>query len=218
MRRGLALLVLVALIGCGGGAPDVVTEETPQKTVEVVLETGLGEIVLELYPEQAPVTVENFLRHVDGGNFNGAAFYRVVRPENNSGVETMQLIQGGLYGRVMAGVEEDFESPYPPIAHETTEMTGISHERGVISMARLEPGTASSELFIMVTDGPELDFGGERNPDGQGFAAFGRVISGMEVVEAIHRSRSDAPTENEYVQGQMLNEPVVIIKAARSKV
>jgi peptidyl-prolyl cis-trans isomerase A (cyclophilin A) len=85
-------------------------------------------------------------------------------------------------------------------------------------MARLEPGTASSEFFIMVTDGPELDFGRERNPDGQGFAAFGRVISGMEVVEAIHWGRSDAPTENEFVQGQILNEPVVIIKAERSKV
>jgi peptidyl-prolyl cis-trans isomerase A (cyclophilin A) len=218
MRGGLALLVLVALIGCGGSTPEVVSEVAAEAQVEVVLSTGLGEIVLELYPQQAPVTVENFLRHVDGGNFDGAAFYRVVRPQNNDGVETMQLIQGGLFGRVMAGVEEDFESPYPPIAHETTEITGILHERGVISMARLEPGTASSEFFIMVTDGPELDFGGERNPDGQGFAAFGRVISGMGVVDSIHQSRSDAPTENEYVQGQILNEPVVIIKAERSKV
>jgi peptidyl-prolyl cis-trans isomerase A (cyclophilin A) len=190
-------------------------EEVAETTIEIVLGTEPGDIVLELYPERAPITAKNFLQYVEAGSFEGAAFYRVVRPENNNGVETMQLIQGGIYGAEMAGQDVEIDDPFPPIAHETTEMTGIQHERGVISMARLEPGTASSEFFILVTDAPELDFGGLRNPDGQGFAAFGRVISGMEVVETIHRGRSDAPTDNEYVQGQILNDPVGITSASR---
>jgi len=216
----MVVLGLVAGAGCGAVPAEEATatvETTSGDTVTVTLSTTAGDIVLELYRDQAPTTVENFLRYVDGGHFNGASFYRVVRPENNHGTETMQLIQGGLLGDAMSGGDGDVSPPFPPIAHETTEMTGLRHVRGVISMARGEPGTASSEFFILVTDAPELDFGGLRNPDGQGFAAFGRVIDGMEVVDAIHKGPSDAPTDIEFIKGQILEEPVEITAASRNQ-
>jgi peptidyl-prolyl cis-trans isomerase A (cyclophilin A) len=216
---GMAVLAaLVVLSGCAAETP---VEETPEvveaaeEAVKVTLSTAAGDIVLELYPERAPITVDNFVKHVDGGHFDGATFYRVVRPETNNGTETMQLIQGGLYGTAMAGQDAEIVQPFDPIAHETTEMSGIQHERGVISMARLDPGTAASEFFILVTEAPELDFGGMRNPDGQGFAAFGRVVEGMEVVEAIQQGSSDVPVEVPMLQGQILDEPVEIISATR---
>jgi peptidyl-prolyl cis-trans isomerase A (cyclophilin A) len=218
MRRfisGILMVGIVIVAGCAVDEPEVVMEQQTEKAVQVVMTTAAGDIVLELYPERAQITAENLLKYVDGGYFDGATFYRVVRPENNNGTETMQLIQGGIFGKEMAGGEMDGEPPFPPIAHETTEMSGLRHERGVISMGRLEPGTAASEFFILVTDAPELDFGGTRNPDGQGFAAFGRVIEGMDVVETIHRGTADVPTPIEFIQGQILDEPVVIRTARR---
>jgi len=162
---------------------------------EVVIHTDLGNITVEVYPEQAPVTASNFLNLVEQGVYNRSVFYRVVRmnnqPENNVKIE---VIQGGLYNMERVNMN-------PSIIHETTETTGIRHSDGVISMARLEPGTASTEIFICIGDQPSLDFGGDRNPDGQGFAAFGKVSSGMDVVRNI-QSRPDSI--------QMLLEPVVI--------
>jgi peptidyl-prolyl cis-trans isomerase A (cyclophilin A) len=145
----------------------------------VMMKTELGDILIELYPEQAPLTTSNFLIYVKDNRYDGAAFYRTVHLQNqpNDSVK-IEVIQGGLW-------VEDEELDYPTIAHETTEQTGILHQDGIISMARLEPGTASSEFFICVGDQPDLDFGGARNPDGQGFAAFGRVVDGMEVVRKI---------------------------------
>jgi peptidyl-prolyl cis-trans isomerase A (cyclophilin A) len=168
---------------------------TAQETPRVVLKTELGEIELELYQDRAPVTVANFLKYVDEGRFQGATFYRVVRPGNQPDNDVkIDVIQGGL------GQDEN-ESQLPSIRHETTRETGILHEDGVISMARLEPGTASSEFFICVGDQPELDFGGRRNPDGQGFAAFGKVTRGMDVVRKIHQQPAEA---------QSLDPPVAI--------
>ncbi|NNE09171.1 MAG: peptidylprolyl isomerase, partial [Gemmatimonadetes bacterium] len=128
----------------------------------------------------APVTSANFLRYVDEEKWSGAHFYRVVTSSNqpNNSVR-IAVIQGGL------GWEES-DASLPPIRHETTKETGIAHLSGTISMARNEPGTASSEFFICLGPQPALDFGGARNPDGQGFAAFGRVIEGMDVVRRIH--------------------------------
>jgi peptidyl-prolyl cis-trans isomerase A (cyclophilin A) len=150
----------------------------------VRLETSLGTIVVELYPEKAPITVENFLRYVDENRFSTARFYRVVTPDNqpNNDVK-IEVIQGGL------GFEPDLKA-LPEIEHETTKMTGLKHLAGTLSMARAKPGTASSEFFVCVTDQPELDFGGRRNPDGQGFAAFGKVVDGMDVVKAIQQQPS----------------------------
>lgn len=167
----------------------------------VRLVTELGDVVVELYPDKAPETVANFLTYVDQDRFEGATFYRTVTPGNQPGNDVeIEVIQGGL------SMEGDHPARLPPIGHETTEETGLRHEDGVISMARNEPGTASSEFFIAVGPQPELDFGGRRNPDGQGFAAFGRVVDGMDVVRKIHQ-RSES--------GQMLDEPVAITAVER---
>lgn len=159
----------------------------------VSMDTNLGTIVVELYPDKAPVTVANFLRYVDENRFSTARFYRVVtldnQPDNDVKIE---VIQGGL------GFEPDLKR-LPEIEHETTETTGIRHKAGTLSMARAKPGSASSEFFICVTDQPELDFGGKRNPDGQGFAAFGKVVEGMDVVKAIQSQ----PSTNQMLDEQL---------------
>lgn len=146
----------------------------------VLIKTELGDITIEIFERQAPVTAANFLKYVDDGLFKNATFYRVVTMENQPDNDIkIEVIQGGL------GFTEGSQT-LPPIEHETTDKTGILHKDGVISMARLQPGTAASEFFICVGDQPELDFGGKRNPDGQGFAAFGKVVAGMDVVRKIH--------------------------------
>jgi peptidyl-prolyl cis-trans isomerase A (cyclophilin A) len=168
----------------------------------------MGDIDIELYAEKAPLTVENFLRLVDGGFLDGGSFYRVVTYENDNGSPGIEVIQGG---------RGNAENPFPPIAHETTEQTGILHTDGVISMARGEVGTASSEFFICVGDQPGLDFGNARNPDKQGFAAFGKVVRGLDVVRKIQQAPADAPSESEYTRGQMVTEPVAIIRIIRAE-
>jgi peptidyl-prolyl cis-trans isomerase A (cyclophilin A) len=171
-------------------------EENPK----VLIKTDLGNITVEIYEKDAPITATNFLRYVDEYLFDGATFYRVVtmgnQPNNDVKIE---VIQGGL------GFGES-DKRFPPIAHETTIKTGIKHKDGVISMARNKPGSASSEIFICINDQPELDFGGKRNPDGQGFAAFGKVVEGMDVVRKIQVQ----PEE-----GQMLNPKIKILSVRR---
>jgi peptidyl-prolyl cis-trans isomerase A (cyclophilin A) len=174
--------------------------------VRVLMKTGLGDIVIVVYPDKAPITADNFLRLVDGSHLDGGGFYRVVSPENDNGSPVISVIQGGL---------GDVEGPFEPIAHETTAATGLLHLDGAVSMARGDVGTASTEIFICIGAQPALDFGAERNPDGQGFAVFGQVVEGMDVVRAIHAQPADAPTEWEYVAGQILNEPVAISSAER---
>lgn len=154
----------------------------------VLLQTEVGDVLLELYPQQAPITVRNFLRYIEEDRFQGATFYRVVRMENQPNNEfKIEVIQGGLK-------EDEHPLNLPPIPHETTQQTGILHTNGTLSMARNEPGTAASDFFICIGDQPELDFGGRRNPDGQGFAAFGKVIAGMDVVHQIHTSPAHGQT------------------------
>jgi peptidyl-prolyl cis-trans isomerase A (cyclophilin A) len=167
-------------------------------TSHVLLETDLGDILLELYPDAAPLTTQNFLRYVREGRYGGATFYRVVRADNQPDDPVkIAVIQGGL------GMGEH-PNKYPPIPHETTERSGLRHRDGTLSMGRLEPGSANAEFFICVGDQPELDFGGRRNPDGQGFAAFGRVVRGMDVVAEVHRQAAE---------GQWLAAPVAIRSA-----
>ena len=161
-----------------------------KKNPEVVIQTELGDIALELYPEKAPITVANFLKYIKENRFKGATFYRVVTLDNQPGSELkIEVIQGGLF-------EDDHPQALPPIAHETTQQTGILHKDGVISMARYGPGTATGEFFICIGDQPTLDYGGIRNSDGQGFAAFGKVISGMDVVRKIQQS----PEADQYLK------------------
>ena len=193
------LTVVTLLFACSSEAP---------QGVRVTMATSLGKIELELYPDKAPITVENFIRLVDGGHLDGGTFYRVVSPENDNGSPVISVIQGGI---------GDAESPFPPIAHESTAVTGMPHLDGSISMARSGVGTATTEIFICIGDQPALDFGGTRNDDGQGFAVFGHVVEGMDVVRAIHNAPANVPTEFEYFQGQLLEEPVVISEISRTQ-
>jgi peptidyl-prolyl cis-trans isomerase A (cyclophilin A) len=189
----IAFLIVVSLSSLT--APAARAETHPK----ILMQTSLGEIVFELYPDQAPISAGNFLDYVDENLFGGAHFYRVVTMENQPDNDVkIEVIQGGLGFAA--------EDKKPPIEHETTSTTGIKHLDGALSMARLGPGTATSEFFVCVGDQPELDFGGARNPDGQGFAAFGRVIEGMDVVRAIHQGEAN---------GQMLIETVAITRILR---
>jgi peptidyl-prolyl cis-trans isomerase A (cyclophilin A) len=170
------------------------------KNPRIIIKTEIGEIIVEVYPEKAPVTVSNFLKYVDEDRYRGACLYRVVRMDNQPADSIkIEVIQGGLF-------DDNHPAMLSPIQHETTLETGIIHKNGVISMARWQPGTATSEFFICIGDQPELDYGGQRNPDGQGFAAFGKVIKGMEVVKKIH----SLPAE-----GQYLNPHVPILEISR---
>ncbi len=198
IRPALLLLLIMppaAMIfaGCGGAGKQ---DSNP----EVLLRTALGDIRIEVFTDRAPVTAANFLRSVDENRFRGAAFYRTVTIYNQPDSEfKIEVIQGGL-GDDPNGLG------LPPIEHETTADTGVLHEDGTVSMARSSPGTASSEIFISIGDQPELDYGGRRNPDGQGFAAFGKVVSGIDVVRAIQAQPAD---------GQMLRAPVEIEQVVR---
>lgn len=168
----------------------------------VVIRTDLGDMTVELYRDRAPVTAENFLAHVERGSYTNSMFYRVVRMDNQPQSQVkIEVIQGGLF-------HDEVLDTIAPIRHEPTSETGILHTDGVISMARMEPGTASTEFFICIGDQPSLDSGGQRNPDGQGFAAFGKVVEGMDLVRAIQA----LPDE-----GQYLIEPLVIREIIRER-
>jgi len=178
------------------------TPNTADKSdsVRVALDTDLGTILVDVSPQKAPLSAGDFLRYVDNGLYENAGFYRVVRPDNDKGAPIISVVQGGAL--------EMQEAP-TPIAHETTQETGLLHLDGALSIARAEPGTGSAAaFFIVVGDQPSLDFGGMRNADGQGFAVFGRVIHGMDVVREINALVADAPTEAEYVSGQILSQPI----------
>lgn len=170
---------------------------------KVKISTTLGDIVVEIYSDKAPITATNFLAYVDSNRYsNLACFYRVVRLDNQPDKAIkIEVVQGGFYSDSVIEKRQ-----YPPIVHETTQQTGILHLDGVISMARMEPGSASSEFFICIGDQPELDFGGRRNPDGQGFAAFGKVIKGMDIVKQMQQLKDS---------GQYLLSPISINSMAR---
>ena len=195
MWRGLFLTLLAGLL----------TATVPQaKTVHVVIETEMGKIEVDLDADKAPGTVANFLRYVDDGHYTGGRFHRTVklRPDNQpQSTVKIEVIQAGIN-------PEREKSGWPPIALERTNKTGLKHVDGAISMARDGPDTATSDFFICIGAQPELDFGGRRNPDGQGFAAFGRVTRGMDVVRKIQA----AP-----VEAQKLTPPVKIIAIKRTR-
>jgi len=170
----------------------------PVKPVHVVLTTELGELELEVDVARAPVSAKNFLRYVEAGHYDGGRFHRTVKPDNQPASKVkIEVIQGGV-------APEQEAKGWPAIALERTSVTGLRHLDGTVSMARAEPDTATSDFFVCIGPQPELDFGGKRNPDGQGFAAFGRVVKGMEVVRRIQAAPAD---------GQTLTPPVRILKA-----
>jgi peptidyl-prolyl cis-trans isomerase A (cyclophilin A) len=169
------------------------------KPVHVLLHTETGDIEIEVDTIRAPITATNFLRYVDRGFYDGAEFYRTVTMENQPDNQVkIEVIQGGNEARE----NEDL----PPIALERTSHTGLKHVDGAISMARDGPDSATSEFFICVGDQPGLDHGGKRNPDGQGFAAFGHVVKGMDIVWKIHQSPA---------QGQKLTPAIKILSVKR---
>ena len=199
--------VLARADGTVSAAPGAV-ESAPLRPGEVAvrLETSLGSIVLAIDTVRAPVTAANFLKYVDGGFYDGGRFHRATRPDNYTAAPPnrpmMEIIQGGIN-------PERRSDAWPAIPLERTSVTGLKHVRGVVSMARgTAADTATSDIFILLDDQPSLDFGGKRFDDGQGGAAFGRVISGMDVVRKI---------QQQPVQGQNLTPPVPIVSAKRDK-
>jgi peptidyl-prolyl cis-trans isomerase A (cyclophilin A) len=199
--RSAAAVVLFA--GIIGGLAPAMAEDS----VDVIMSTAHGDIRISLDLENAPLSAANFLRYVDGEHYDGATFYRTVRYDNDNGNPKIEVIQGGI---------RDGDAPFEPINHEDTGQTGILHTDGVISMARDVVGTASSEFFICIGDQPGLDKGEVRNADEQGFAAFGKVVAGMDVVRKIHASPSSAPGYSEYVAGQIIEQPVLIERVRRA--
>ena len=195
-----AILVLFVATSCRQlGNPQRV-RSTSQKP-RVLIETLLGEIEVELERDKAPGTVANFLRYVDGGFYTSSAFHRSVTLSNQpTNAIKIQVIQA----RANLGRTNEF---LPPVQLERTRDTGLKHLGGTVSMARGAPDSAQDHFFICIGDQPELDFGGKRNPDGQGFAAFGKVVKGMDVVRRIHTAPAD---------GQSLTPPVRILRASRS--
>ncbi len=158
--------------------------------VHTRVETPLGAFVIAVNPARAPVTVANYLAYVDSKWLDGGAVYRIVNDANQPPAtqHRIAVVQWGMH------LDDGRAPPLPPIVHETTAVSGLRHLDGTVSMARLGPGTAASEFFIGVGAQPALDFGGGRNPDGQGFAAFGQVVAGRAVVQALHRlGRADNP-------------------------
>lgn len=191
MKQVAYIFALLVLVSCGGN---------PLPKVEI--NSSMGKIIVEIDTVHAPITATNFLKLVDQDVYDSACFYRVVRMDNQpQSPVKIEVIQGGLK-------DDNKVDAFPTIPHETTKETGLKHLDGTISMARNQPGTASTEFFICINNQPELDFGGKRNPDGQGFAAFGQVVGGMDVVHQIQQQ----PDE-----GQYLTQPVEIYSIRRMK-
>ncbi|HAH54277.1 MAG TPA: peptidylprolyl isomerase [Flavobacterium sp.] len=170
-----------------------------QKKEICIIKTSLGDITVELYPKKAPITVANFLKYVDACLYDNTTFFRSVTLNNqpNNSVK-IEVIQGG---------EVDSTKVFAAIPLERTSKTGVLHKNGTISMARDNPDSATCSFFICINDQPSLDFAGKRNKDGQGFAAFGKVIKGMDVVKKIQLL---APNDNQYFKP-----PIVILSIIR---
>ena len=194
--RPVAMTVAIAALA----AVVSIARPAAQTPVRVRVQTELGDIVLEVDTARAPNTAANFLRDLEAGHYDGGTFHRTVKMDNqpDSPVK-IEVIQ--------AGVNPDrAKEGFAPIPIERTSVTGLRHTDGAISMARGQPDSATSGWFVCINDQPSLDFGGGRNPDGQGFAAFGRVVQGMDVVRKIQR----APNTT----AQVLTPPIKILKAA----
>ncbi|HRN71672.1 MAG TPA: peptidylprolyl isomerase [Ginsengibacter sp.] len=179
MKKIFPGALLLLLVSCGG------KQEYSNPTVEI--KTTYGKILVELYPQKAPQTVAAFLKYVDSGYYKKSTFYRVLKEEDQpSNAFKSELIQGGIYQS-----NPQLLVALPGIPLETTKETGLRHLNGTISLARTSPNSGSTEFFICVGDQPAYDYGGLANPDGLGYAAFGRVIKGMNAVRNIHSSPSD---------------------------
>jgi peptidyl-prolyl cis-trans isomerase A (cyclophilin A) len=194
------------LIGAGlVAALPAAAQSTPAPAaapVHVAIDTPEGRIVIELATTQAPLTTANFLRYVDARLYDKATFFRASRAP---GAADYGLIQGGLQGL----------GALPPVAHEPTTQTGLKHTNGVVSIARTAPGTATSDFFICIGDAPYLDADPSAAGDNLGFAAFGRVVQGMDVAKKILALPTPGKAINPVMAGQILEPPVPITSARR---
>lgn len=207
MRRCFLITVLLASVAASAAAL-ASAQAKPGQPVRVLVQTELGDIVVEVDVARAPATAANFLRYVDAGHYDGGTWHRTVTLDNQpESAVKIEVIQAGVNPEVA-------KKGFPAIPIERTNATGLLHKDGVISMARGAPDSATSGWFICINDQPSLDFGGKRNPDGQGFAAFGRVVQGMDVVRKIQRAPSSSDRSSN-TEAQRLTPPIKIVKAAR---
>jgi len=205
------MLKRIALLGALLAAPALAQVATPvpapgaaqEDLVPVAIDTSLGRIVIALDRGRAPVTTANFLRYVDTHHLDGETFYRA-----------MHIGDGGF---IQGGVTSDARKLFPPIADEPSSRTGLHNVAGAISMARGEPGSATADFFILLSDQPGFDAGAPGGTDPDGFAPFGHVTEGMDVVRKIFDAPVSATKGIGPMKGQMLDPPIKIIKAARLK-
>jgi peptidyl-prolyl cis-trans isomerase A (cyclophilin A) len=206
MIRRLALLPLAALLAGAALAQTAqaptapATAPQPAATVQVTLTTSEGPIILLLEKDKAPITTANFLHYVDTKRFDGITFYRTVKVADG-------------FGLVQAGIAQDPKKAFPPIKHEPTTQTGLSHIDGAISMAMNAPGTAQGDFFIMVGASPSMD----ATVTQPGYAVFGRVVQGMDIARKILDAATD-PNKGKAngMAGQMIAAPIRIITARRT--
>jgi peptidyl-prolyl cis-trans isomerase A (cyclophilin A) len=209
MNRRFVVIVLPLLLALTAAAPPKKANAPASlpDLVKVVLTTELGPIELELDAKRAPIATRNFLRYVEQRRFDGITFYRAMRL--NWGAQPNGLIQAGTRG--------DPKRDLPPIAHETTDQTGILHKAGAISMARWAPGTARGDFSILLADMPSLD-ADSKSTDVEaraGYTAFGRVTAGMDVVRKIFDSPISPTLGEGVMKGQMIEKPVKVLTARR---
>ena len=178
--------------------------QAPGPNPKVAITTDHGRFTAEIFSDKAPITAGNFLRYVDTRRYDGAQFYRALR---NSWDQTRGLIEGGLPSHP--------ERLLPPVAHEPTTQTGLKNLDGTLSLARFAPGTGRADFSICVGDAPSLDADPSQPGDNLGFAAFGRVVDGMDVVHAILALPTNGAARNPVMQGQILSTPVMIVTMRR---
>ena len=215
LRRTLIASATAALATAAHGqptptAPPAPTTAPAKPNPRVKIETPQGAIVVELFADKAPITVANYLKYVDRGLFNGATFYRASRPPGYTAAD---------YGLIQGGLQNDPKKVLPPIAHESTVKTGLTHKtEGTISMGRHAPGTAQADWSITLGDMSYLD-ADPKNPAGNpGFAAFGQVMEGLDVVKKIIVLPVDANRGEGAMKGEMLKQPVRITRVSRVSV
>ncbi|OAN67154.1 peptidylprolyl isomerase [Sphingomonas sp. TDK1] len=199
LRRLVVLALCLFPLAASAQTPPV----SPATNPKVAIETSAGRMVVEVYLDKAPVSARNFLRYVDAKRLDGVVFYRTVKPAEN-------------FGFVQFGIQNAAAKMYPPIKHEPTTETGIKHLDGTLSLPRLAPGSARGEFTIMVGDQPSFDADPSKPGDNLGYAAFGRVIEGRDVLLKIF----DAPTSPTKTimgsfKGEVPEAPVKIVSARR---
>ena len=185
MKKIISFLMVISLFAC----------KENYKEPHVLIETEYGDIEIELYPEKAPKTVAAFLANIESGLFKDGSFYRVLKNDNLSEEYNQGLIQGGVFQ-----AKPELVSTLTKIEHESPRQTGLTHESGVISMARTTPGSATTEFFICIGDQKQFDSSSRGNSDGLGYAAFGKVVEGMKVVRAIQNKKSSGESFNQPIR------------------